>query len=111
MNQEYISSLERVVHASHFNIIKADAQIKELAKTQKLLNKIIKRQEKDNIDLKQALHYEKEKYLCNICYQNQKDCIIEPCRHFAGCKNCSTQLSKCPICRGPIESYITLFIS
>jgi hypothetical protein len=110
MNQEYISSLERIVHASRFSMVKADHQIKKLSQKQKLLNKIIKNIQEENKKLKHIINYEKEKYICNVCYQNQKDCIIEPCRHFVGCKSCSTQLNKCPICRGEIDSYITLFI-
>ena len=57
------------------------------------------------------LNFEKEKYIGNVCYENPKDCIIEPCKHFAGCRSCCIQLDKCPICRTEIKSYINLFVS
>lgn len=110
MNREYVASLERVVHASKYNMVKMDNHMKELSKQQKTMKKIINRLEGDKNNLKKLLQYEKEKYICNVCYTKPKDCIIEPCRHFVGCKDCSVQVNKCPICRGEIDSYITLFI-
>lgn len=109
MNQEYISSLERLVHASRFNLVKADTHIKDMTQKNKILQQALKLMEKENQRLKKVIEFEKEKYLCNVCFQETKDCIIEPCRHFAGCQTCCTQLNTCPICRTEIDSYITLF--
>ena len=111
MNQEYIASLERMVHASKINLIKADAQIKQLVNNQKSLQKMINTAEKEKHNLKCLYDYEKEKYICNICFTEQKDCILEPCRHFVGCKQCCYKSDKCPVCRQKIETYVYLFVS
>lgn len=110
-NREYVASLERIVHASKFNLVKADNSIKEMTKKQQKLQDALKIMKDENKSLNRKLEFEKEKYVCNVCWQNPKDCIIDPCRHFAGCKSCCCQLDICPICRTEIKSYITLFIS
>jgi hypothetical protein len=52
-------------------------------------------------------------YLCRICLDASRDCLLEPCMHFCLCARCVNQLteSKCPICRRPIEFYQNVFIS
>lgn len=52
-------------------------------------------------------------YLCQICLDAPRDCILEPCMHFCLCSGCVTRLpeAKCPICRRPIEFYQNVFIS
>lgn len=52
-------------------------------------------------------------YLCQICLDAPRDCILEPCMHFCLCAGCVNKLaeSKCPICRRPIEFYQNVFIS
>lgn len=110
MNQDYILNLERIIHNSKFNLLQADKYIKELKTKQKKLQSALKVIKNDNEILNKTLEYEKEKYKCNVCFQNLKDCIIEPCRHFTGCMSCCSQLNKCPICRTEITSYITIFI-
>lgn len=52
-------------------------------------------------------------YLCQICLDAQRDCILEPCMHFCLCSGCVTRLqeAKCPICRRTIEFYQNVFIS
>lgn len=110
MNQDYVSNLERILHNSKYGLVQADKQIKDLSKKQKKLQDALLVVKKDNDILNRKLEYEKEKYRCYVCFQNMKDCIIEPCRHFAGCISCCSQLSHCPICRSDIKSYITLFI-
>ena len=52
-------------------------------------------------------------YLCQICLDMPRDCILEPCMHFSLCSRCVSQLieSKCPICRRKIEFYQNVFIS
>ena len=111
MNQNYVSELERVVHASRFNLIKATQQIKELSAKQKKLQNALKVVRNENVALNNKLSFEKEKYVCNVCYEQTKDCIIVPCKHFAGCRSCCMKLDKCPICRCEIKSYINLFVS
>jgi len=50
---------------------------------------------------------------CIICFSDQRDTIILPCRHMCLCINCAKSLqaqsnSKCPICRKDIESFLRL---
>lgn len=110
MNQDYVANLERIIHNSKFGLVEADKQIKQLKKKEKKLQDALRVVRDENYNLNRKLDYEKEKYRCNVCFQNLKDCIIEPCRHFAGCVSCCSQLNTCPICRTEIKSYITLFI-
>jgi len=52
-------------------------------------------------------------YLCQICLDSPRDCILEPCMHFCLCNGCVIKLpeSKCPICRRKIEFFQNVFIS
>ncbi len=52
-------------------------------------------------------------YLCQICLDKPRDCILEPCMHFCLCSTCVRLLteSKCPICRRPVEFFQNVFIS
>ncbi len=111
MNQEYVSTLERIVHSSNINMVKVNKHMKDLLHKQKKLQDGLKILQNDNIKLKHKLAFEQEKYMCNVCFQEEKDCIIKPCNHFAGCKSCCSQLNICPICRTEIKSYTTLFIT
>ena len=44
-------------------------------------------------------------YLCNICYENPKNIILNPCFHFNLCEKCLSKIRNCTICREPIECY------
>ena len=46
-------------------------------------------------------------YLCQICLDAPRDCLLEPCMHFCICVSCVTRLSdnKCPVCRRHIDFY------
>ena len=46
-----------------------------------------------------------ESYKCEICYTNNKDIILNPCFHFNICNECLQKITKCPVCREPIECY------
>ena len=52
-------------------------------------------------------------YLCQICLDKPRDCILEPCMHFSLCNRCVKLLPepKCPICRRTIEFFQNVFIS
>ena len=67
-------------------------------------------------DIKKAISELKEKYdeikntyRCSICYDNNKNIIIEPCMHFCCCNSCSYMIDKCPICRGEIGQFLRIF--
>ena len=54
--------------------------------------------------------------LCRICLLTEADTLITPCRHAQTCKSCteiitiSEELNKCPICRGPIQQFLQIFL-
>lgn len=86
-------------------------------------NLILKKQlsflNKQNLDLKNSLNKNTEekddalkklddnnnKYLCNICFTNPKNIILNPCFHFTFCDKCLPKLKDCPVCRQYIECY------
>ena len=52
---------------------------------------------------------------CAVCLTGARDSAVIPCRHLGLCLACAKQLRSsaapsCPICRGPFENYITLFV-
>ena len=51
------------------------------------------------------------KFICIICMTNYRDCVLEPCSHFACCEECIKKLTglACPVCRGPCEYYLKVF--
>lgn len=49
---------------------------------------------------------------CAICFNERKKTVLAPCGHKTICKRCTSRIMEerkpiCPICRKPIESYIT----
>lgn len=54
-----------------------------------------------------------EKPTCIICLTEKNNTTIMPCRHVCLCQYCAELLKNqgrnlCPICRGPIESFVTI---
>lgn len=43
---------------------------------------------------------------CAICFTEKKSVIVNPCGHFYMCGTCSTGLTCCPICRGPVNGLL-----
>ena len=109
MNREYLSRLEAMLNRSRIEttLLKRQ-QIKDKLVIKKL-QILIKEFARCNFELKENLNLEKEKYLCNICYDNNKNIIMVPCYHFVSCKRCSSKLETCPICRTEIEHVLQLF--
>jgi hypothetical protein len=55
--------------------------------------------------------------LCSVCLLRPRDVAILPCRHVAICGPCVRRLeaaggdsAACPICRGPLDSWLELFL-
>ena len=50
--------------------------------------------------------------VCSICLTRPLRIMISPCNHLCLCneEECSNRLISCPICRGLIESRITVYI-
>ncbi|PSR91206.1 RING finger protein like [Actinidia chinensis var. chinensis] len=50
--------------------------------------------------------YEKlqnEKVLCRVCFEQQINIVLLPCRHHILCSTCCEKCKRCPICRVSIE--------
>jgi hypothetical protein len=52
-----------------------------------------------------------DQYLCAVCLVNPRNCILEPCYHFASCESCIAKLldDNCPICRTRCTFYVKTF--
>ena len=54
--------------------------------------------------------------ICRVCLIKEADTVIIPCRHAQTCNSCTEtiastyELNKCPVCRGPIESFLKIFL-
>jgi len=51
---------------------------------------------------------------CSVCYDAAADHLVIPCGHQCGCKACLTAIEQesgaCPICRGPIQGLVKVFL-
>ena len=54
-------------------------------------------------------------FICIICYNAHRRCVIFPCRHLCSCLECGKKLETeqpmCPICRGDIDKLAEVFFS
>jgi len=41
-----------------------------------------------------------------VCYANEKNTILLPCRHNICCSECLARMDDCPICRTNVNSYM-----
>ncbi|XP_046559866.1 cell growth regulator with RING finger domain protein 1-like [Haliotis rubra] len=46
---------------------------------------------------------------CVVCQMNPISHVILPCRHACACSMCFKKIDRCPMCRGFIETYFTMF--
>ncbi len=109
MNREYVSRLEGMLNRCRMEINHLKIQRIKDKLAVKQLQHLLKEFVQDNFKLKVNLSTEKEKYMCNICFDNLKNVVIVPCYHFVSCKRCASKLPNCPICRSEIESMLYLF--
>ncbi|XP_059453710.1 uncharacterized protein LOC132184192 [Corylus avellana] len=50
-----------------------------------------------------------EKILCRVCFEEQINVVLLPCRHHILCSTCCDKCKKCPICRVPIEERLPVY--
>lgn len=50
-----------------------------------------------------------EKILCRICFEDQINMVLLPCRHHVLCSSCCEKCKKCPICRVSIEERMAVY--
>lgn len=52
-----------------------------------------------------------EKFICNICLENEKNTCFLPCAHVVCCLDCCINVSKsCPVCMTEIKQKIRIFV-
>ena len=44
---------------------------------------------------------------CLVCCAEPKNTILLPCRHICCCTTCLARMDKCPVCRAPVDSFVT----
>ncbi|XP_030970655.1 uncharacterized protein LOC115991039 isoform X1 [Quercus lobata] len=50
-----------------------------------------------------------EKILCRVCFEEQIDVVLLPCRHHILCSTCCEKCKKCPICRVSIQKRLPVY--
>ncbi|XP_062159206.1 uncharacterized protein LOC133866634 [Alnus glutinosa] len=50
-----------------------------------------------------------EKILCRVCFEEQINVVLLPCRHHILCSTCCEKCKKCPICRVSIEERLPVY--
>ncbi|KAG4910790.1 hypothetical protein JHK85_057647 [Glycine max] len=50
-----------------------------------------------------------EKILCRICFEEQINVVLLPCRHHILCSTCCEKCKRCPVCRGSIEERMPVY--
>jgi hypothetical protein len=50
-------------------------------------------------------------FRCVLCSEQPRNVIFKPCLHLAVCSLCDSKLDErtCLVCRGPVESSVTIF--
>ena len=48
--------------------------------------------------------------LCKVCYAQNLEVVLIPCRHFVTCVNCTITLNTCPLCRTANTAYMRAYI-
>lgn len=47
---------------------------------------------------------------CNICWEQDKNILFEPCMHVSVCMNCSKTIKTCPVCRMHIKEKRQIYL-
>ena len=50
-----------------------------------------------------------EERTCRVCMREEACTVFDPCGHQSTCKDCSSDMDECPICRMKIEKKIHAF--
>ena len=45
---------------------------------------------------------------CSVCFEAPPISILKPCNHNL-CPKCSARLDRCPLCRAPVDEFVTRF--
>lgn len=112
---------------SDYELLKQNINAKETINKRNIikikdLNKIISNYRKSGKLLNDLLNFKnkeilklKESNKCKICYKNDINICLNPCKHTVLCDSCNNRLKslnnyKCPICRNNINSFLKIFL-
>lgn len=48
---------------------------------------------------------------CVICMANPQEMAIDPCGHLSMCHACCSAVKTCPVCRGPIDKALRIYVA
>lgn len=48
---------------------------------------------------------------CIVCMSKPQEMAVDPCGHLSMCFSCSSQVKECPLCRGPVEKMLRIFVA
>lgn len=48
---------------------------------------------------------------CVICMENPEEIAVDPCGHLSMCAECADKVQQCPVCRGPVEKMLRVFVA
>lgn len=58
-----------------------------------------------------ARHPKGKRRPCVVCLAKPQEVAIDPCGHLSMCNDCISSVQACPICRGPINKALRVYIS
>eukprot|EP00928_Gymnodinium_smaydae_P045808 TRINITY_DN30490_c0_g1_i2.p1 TRINITY_DN30490_c0_g1~~TRINITY_DN30490_c0_g1_i2.p1 ORF type:complete len:300 (-),score=38.80 TRINITY_DN30490_c0_g1_i2:119-1018(-) len=53
---------------------------------------------------------QRRRAMCVICMAAPQEIAIDPCGHLSMCNACAAVVQSCPVCRGPIEKSLRVYI-
>lgn len=97
--EEHLYNQGRLVHTHEIPQALKES-LKELAHTKQLQEQLEEEKHKTE--------QEKEKHLCQVCMDCNRNALMMPCMHFMFCHACVSKIAdnKCPACRTPISGVL-----
>jgi len=109
MNSEYMRKMDFLINQKSEQIKQLQLCIFEMKIRQIKNDKKVEEYKVKTDNAVKEMENIKNKYLCSVCFENNKNVVLEPCLHFSICRSCSEKVYKCPICRGDIETILLVF--
>ena len=60
------------------------------------------------LEMSELYEVDKEEGECVVCFAEDKNTVLLPCRHVCVGIDCLRKMEKCPLCRASILSYLTV---
>ncbi|XP_011077304.1 uncharacterized protein LOC105161348 [Sesamum indicum] len=99
---------------SGYNTFSPDA-VKKMPKAElakeicRLQSALVAQTEITNISQEEFERLQNEKILCRVCFDEQINVVLLPCRHYVLCSNCCEKCKRCPICRVYIDERLHVY--